>query len=149
MRQRVAIATAFINKPDLVIADEPTTALDVTIQAQILALLKQLQSEFHMAMLLITHDLGIVRKMADVIGAPLHPYTRGLIGSVPSANARGTRLAQIPGMTPSLINLAPGCRFRARCPRADAECTSEPAISEPLARRKVRCWRPHLEGAMP
>jgi peptide/nickel transport system ATP-binding protein len=68
---------------------------------------------------------------------------------VPSANARGTRLAQIPGMTPSLINLAPGCRFRSRCPRADTECTSEPAISEPLARREVRCWRPHLEGAMP
>jgi peptide/nickel transport system ATP-binding protein len=167
MRQRVAIATAFINKPDLVIADEPTTALDVTIQAQILHEAQELCRRTGTAMIWISHDLAVVSSLADriavmyagviveegrasdVIRAPLHPYTRGLLGSVPSANARGTRLAQIPGMTPSLINLAPGCRFRSRCPRADTECTSEPAISEPLARREVRCWRPHLEGAMP
>ena len=136
MRQRVAIAIAFINKPDLVIADEPTTALDVTIQAQILHEAQELCRKTGTAMIWISHDLAVVSSLADrvavmyagviveqgrasdVIRAPLHPYTKGLLGSVPSANARGTRLAQIPGMTPSLLNLPAGCRFRARCPRA-------------------------------
>jgi peptide/nickel transport system ATP-binding protein len=167
MRQRVAIAIAFLNKPDLVIADEPTTALDVTIQAQILHEAQELCRKTGTAMIWISHDLAVVSSLADrvavmyagviveegrtadVIRAPLHPYTRGLLGSVPSANARGVRLAQIPGMTPSLLNLPPGCRFRARCPRAAAECAVEPAISEVVPGRQVRCWRPHLEEAAP
>jgi peptide/nickel transport system ATP-binding protein len=167
MRQRVAIAIAFLNKPDLVIADEPTTALDVTIQAQILHEAQELCRKTGTAMIWISHDLAVVSSLADrvavmyagviveegrtadVIRTPLHPYTRGLLGSVPSANARGVRLAQIPGMTPSLLNLPPGCRFRARCPRAAAECAVEPAIGEALPGRQVRCWRPHLEEAAP
>jgi peptide/nickel transport system ATP-binding protein len=164
MRQRVAIAIAFLNKPELVIADEPTTALDVTIQAQILHEAQELCRKTGTAMIWISHDLAVVSSLADrvavmyagviveqgragdVIRAPLHPYTRGLLGSVPSANARGSRLAQIAGMTPSLINLGPGCRFRARCPRAVEECGVEPAITSPVAAREVRCWRPHVEG---
>jgi peptide/nickel transport system ATP-binding protein len=164
MRQRVAIAIAFINKPELVIADEPTTALDVTIQAQILHEAQELCRKTGTAMIWISHDLAVVSSLADrvavmyagtiveqgrasdVISAPLHPYTKGLLGSVPSANARGARLAQIAGMTPSLINLPPGCRFRARCQRAVEECVAEPAITEPVAGRQVRCWRPHPEG---
>jgi peptide/nickel transport system ATP-binding protein len=164
MRQRVAIAIAFLNKPELVIADEPTTALDVTIQAQILHEAQELCRRTGTAMIWISHDLAVVSSLADrvavmyagtiveqgrasdVIRAPLHPYTKGLLGSVPSANARGARLAQITGMTPSLINLPPGCRFRARCQRAGEECLAEPAITEPIAGRQVRCWRPHLEG---
>ncbi len=167
MRQRVAIAIAFLNKPELVIADEPTTALDVTIQAQILHEAQELCRKTGTAMIWISHDLAVVSSLADrvavmyagtiveqgrasdVIRAPLHPYTKGLLGSVPSANARGARLTQISGMTPSLINLPAGCRFRARCPRAGEECLTEPAITEPSAGRQVRCWRPHLEGPAP
>ena len=162
MRQRIAIAIAFINKPDLVIADEPTTALDVTIQAQILHEAQELCRKTGTAMIWISHDLAVVSSLADriavmyagtiveqgrasdVIRAPLHPYTKGLLGSVPSANARGTRLAQIPGMTPSLLDLPPGCRFRARCPREGSECLIEPAITQPVPGREVRCWRPHV-----
>jgi len=165
MRQRVAIAIAFINAPDLVIADEPTTALDVTIQAQILHLAQELCRKTGTAMIWISHDLAVVSSLADrvavmyagtiveqgragdVVGAPLHPYTRGLLGSVPSAVARGVRLAQIPGMTPSLLDLPPGCRFRARCPRAGEDCGVEPTVSSPRPGREVRCWRPHLEAA--
>jgi peptide/nickel transport system ATP-binding protein len=163
MRQRVAIAIAILNKPELVIADEPTTALDVTIQAQILHEAQELCRQTGTSMIWISHDLAVVSSLADrvavmyagtiveqgrasdVIRAPLHPYTKGLLGSVPSANARGARLAQITGMTPSLINLPPGCRFRARCQRAGDECLTEPAITEPIAGRRVRCWHPHLE----
>jgi peptide/nickel transport system ATP-binding protein len=164
MRQRVAIAIAFLNKPELVIADEPTTALDVTIQAQILHEAQELCRQTGTAMIWISHDLAVVSSLADrvavmyagviveqgrvgeVVRAPLHPYTKALLGSVPSANARGSRLAQIAGMTPSLINLPPGCRFRARCPRAVEECRAEPAMTSPVAAREVRCWRPELEG---
>jgi peptide/nickel transport system ATP-binding protein len=167
MRQRVAIAIAFLNKPELVIADEPTTALDVTIQAQILHEAQELCRKTGTAMIWISHDLAVVSSLADrvavmyagviveqgqasdVIRAPLHPYTKGLLGSVPSANARGSRLAQISGMAPSLLDPPPGCRFRARCARAAEECRVEPAITSPVAGRQVRCWRPHLEGRAP
>jgi peptide/nickel transport system ATP-binding protein len=167
MRQRVAIAIAFINKPDLVIADEPTTALDVTIQGQILHVAQRLCRETGTAMIWISHDLAVVSSLADrvavmyagsiveqgpageLVRAPLHPYTRGLLGSVPSANARGARLAQIPGMAPSLLNLPEGCRFHGRCPRAMPECLADPALTQPVAGREVRCWRPHGQEQAP
>ena len=165
MRQRVAIATAFINRPDLVIADEPTTALDVTVQAQILYEAQKLTRQTGTAMIWITHDLAVVSALADriavmyagriveqgpaedVITRPLHPYTRGLVGSVPSANRRGQRLTQIPGMTPSLLGIGDGCAFRARCPRAAAECEATPQTREIAPRRTVRCFHPLLAEA--
>jgi len=164
MRQRVAIAIAFLNKPDMVIADEPTTALDVTIQAQILHEAQELCRKTGTAMIWISHDLAVISSLADrvavmyagtvveqgrasdVIRAPLHPYTRGLLRSVPTANTRGARLAQISGMMPSLLGLPPGCPFRARCPHESSECGVEPAITRPLPGREVRCWRPRLDG---
>ena len=137
MRQRVAIAIALLNKPDLIIADEPTTALDVTIQGQILFEMQKLCRESGTGLIWITHDLSVVAGLADevcvmyagrivesgivdeVLERPLHPYTRGLIDSVPSRNTPGRPLAQIPGMTPSLAAAwATGCAFRERCPRA-------------------------------
>ena len=164
MRQRVAIAIALLNRPDLIIADEPTTALDVTIQGQILYEAQKLCREAGAAMIWITHDLAVVAGIADricvmyagriveqgetgdIIDRPAHPYTRGLIGSVPSRNTRGDRLFQIPGMTPSLLNLAPGCAFRERCPTADGACTVEPETSHPLPGRELRCHHPQLEA---
>ncbi len=164
MRQRVAIAIALLNEPDLIIADEPTTALDVTIQGQILFEAQKLCRETGTAMIWITHDLAVVAGLADeicvmyagrivekgtvdeVLDRPIHPYTHGLIGSVPSHNSRGRRLTQIPGMTPSLLNLPPGCAFRERCPRADEACLAEPEIAEAAAGREVRCFHPHLEA---
>ena len=164
MRQRVAIAIALLNKPDLIIADEPTTALDVTIQGQILYEAQKLCRETGAAMIWITHDLAVVAGIADrisvmyagriveqgetgeIIDRPAHPYTRGLIGSVPSRNTRGDRLFQIPGMTPSLLNLAPGCAFRERCPMADSACVLEPETSHPLPGRELRCHHPQLDG---
>ena len=162
MRQRVAIAIALLNKPDLIIADEPTTALDVTIQGQILYEVQKLARETGTALVWITHDLSVVAGLADrvcvmyagriveqgsteqVLNAPAHPYTQGLLDSVPSRNVRGARLRQIPGMTPSLLDLAPGCAFRERCSRADAACTIAPAMdldpADPL--RGVRCHHP-------
>jgi peptide/nickel transport system ATP-binding protein len=163
MRQRVAIAIALLHRPDLIIADEPTTALDVTIQAQILSEVQKLARESGTALLWITHDLSVVAgladaiavmyagrlvesgSVADVLDRPLHPYTHGLIGSVPSRNRRGTRLRQIPGMTPSLLDLPAGCAFRSRCARADAACESDPPTSEPFAGHKLRCFHPQLE----
>jgi peptide/nickel transport system ATP-binding protein len=160
MRQRVAIAIAFINKPDLVIADEPTTALDVTIQAQILFEAQELCRKTGTAMVWITHDLAVISALADhiavmyagrvveagraddVIARPLHPYTHGLLGSVPTRNQRGTRLTQIPGMTPSLLNLPKGCAFASRCTYADTQCTIEPPITHPVPDRAVRCYKP-------
>ena len=162
MRQRVAIAIALLNKPDLIIADEPTTALDVTIQAQILHEVQKLCRETGTALIWITHDLTVVAGLADricvmyagriveeggldeVLDDPLHPYTKGLIESVPSRNRRGAALNQIPGMTPSLLHLAPGCAFRERCPRAAGICGEEPDVSQPVADRRIRCFRPHL-----
>ena len=164
MRQRVAIAIALLNDPDLIIADEPTTALDVTIQAQILHEAQKLCRERGTALIWITHDLAVVAGLADrvcvmyagriveagpiddVLDHPVHPYTRGLIGSVPSRNKRGVPLYQIPGMTPALLNLAAGCAFRERCPRADPACLKEPEITEPLPGRAARCFHPHLEA---
>tara|TARA_Y100000589_G_scaffold331131_1_gene383403 strand:+ start:1299 stop:2288 length:990 start_codon:yes stop_codon:yes gene_type:complete len=165
MRQRVAIAIALLNKPDLIIADEPTTALDVTIQGQILYEAQKLCRETGTAMIWITHDLAVVAGLVDkicvmyagriveqgaindVLDKPVHPYTVGLLGSVPGHNTRGERLFQIPGMTPSLLNLPTGCAFQARCPRADDACIEEPEITQPVANRKVRCFHPHLQEA--
>jgi peptide/nickel transport system ATP-binding protein len=163
MRQRVAIAIALLHKPGLIIADEPTTALDVTIQGQILFEVQKLCRESGTSLIWITHDLSVVAGLADeicvmyagrivekgtvdeVLDHPLHPYTRGLIGSVPSRNVRGRPLAQIPGMTPSLLNLPPGCAFRTRCPRASDACLVEPEMTAPIPGREVRCFHPHLE----
>jgi len=164
MRQRVAIAIALLNKPDLIIADEPTTALDVTIQGQILYEAQKLCRETGTSMIWITHDLAVVAGLADkicvmyggriveqggiddVLDHPVHPYTRGLLGSVPGHNTRGHRLYQIPGMAPSLLNLPEGCAFQARCPRADDACNAEPQITEPVAGREIRCFHPHLDA---
>nr|WP_246503687.1 ABC transporter ATP-binding protein [Plastoroseomonas arctica] len=162
MRQRVAIAIALLHRPDLIVADEPTTALDVTIQGQILAEVQKLAANTGTALIWITHDLSVVAGLADdiavmyagrvvehglvdeVLDRPLHPYTHGLIGSVPSRNKRGEPLRQIPGMTPSMLALPQGCAFRARCPRAADECLVEPELRTILPGRQVRCHRPHL-----
>ncbi len=165
MRQRVAIAIALLNEPDLLIADEPTTALDVTIQAQILSEVQKLCHRTGTALIWITHDLSVVAGLADeicvmyagkivergavdaVLDAPLHPYTRGLIGSVPSRNRRGRPLAQIPGMAPSPLALPAGCSFRPRCPREDALCAAPPALTELRPGGWARCFHPHGEAA--
>jgi peptide/nickel transport system ATP-binding protein len=143
MRQRVMIAMALINSPDLLIADEPTTALDVTTQAQILALLKRLQEDFGSAVIMITHDLGVVAETADdvvvmygakiaeqgpvdaIFSQPRHPYTWGLMGSLPRLDVAVERLEQIPGQPPSLLRPPSGCRFHPRCRYAMARCISE------------------------
>ncbi len=166
MRQRVAIAIALLNKPDLIVADEPTTALDVTIQGQILYEVQKLCAETGTAMIWITHDLSVVAGLADevavmyagrvvesgkvddVLDAPQHPYTAGLIGSVPSRNARGKRLQQIPGMTPSLLNLPAGCAFSARCSYSTPACEIAPVLSEVAAGRQVRCHHPLVTEAV-
>ncbi|RUT28281.1 ABC transporter ATP-binding protein [Arsenicitalea aurantiaca] len=157
MRQRVAIAIALLNDPDLLIADEPTTALDVTIQAQILALVQGLVAERGMGVMWVTHDLSVVAGFADrvvvmyagevveegpvdrVISRPAHPYTLGLIGSVPSRNKRGAPLMQIPGSTPSPVNRGTACRFKPRCRFARAKCEDHPPLIE-SATGASRCW---------
>jgi peptide/nickel transport system ATP-binding protein len=163
MRQRVAIAIALLNRPDLIIADEPTTALDVTVQGQILYEMQRLVRESGSALIWITHDLAVIAGLADriavmyagrivesgpvdaVLSQPRHPYTRGLLDSVPAANAGAAgerrRLRQIPGMTPSLLALDAGCAFRSRCPRAAALCAQMPAPAEQHG-RQVRCHHP-------
>ncbi len=165
MRQRVAIAIALLHRPELIVADEPTTALDVTIQGQILAEVQKLAATTGTSIIWITHDLSVVAGLADeiavmyagrivetghvgdVLDHPLHPYTVGLLGSVPSRNRRGEPLRQIPGMTPSLLNLPPGCPFQSRCPRAAEVCRNDPALDELLPDHAARCFRPHLEEA--
>jgi peptide/nickel transport system ATP-binding protein len=165
MRQRVAIAIALLHRPRLLIADEPTTALDVTIQSQILAEVQALCSESGTALIWITHDLAVVAGLADRIAVmyagriveqgpvdalfarPLHPYTRGLIGSVPRRGQRGAPLVQIPGMPPSLAELPRGCAFAPRCARADGACLAEPPVTERGGGRTVRCW--HVETGAP
>ncbi len=159
MRQRVAIANAIINRPDLIIADEPTTALDVTIQAQILYEMKQLVRSSGTALLWITHDISLVKDLADelcvmyagrivergpveaVVRQPRHPYTRALIDSLPHASGRGQRLYSIPGAAPPLLSLPPGCAFAPRCSRASAACTSVPPVSSADG-REFRCFHP-------
>ena len=153
------IAMVMMCNPDLIIADEPTTALDVTIQAQILLLLAQLRKEFGMGLILITHDLGIVARIADRVAVmyagqiveegsvqavfrdPLHPYTRGLMNCIPVPGkvARGSRLGSIPGMVPSLIGAQSGCSFRERCDFRMAECEADIALTPAAAGHARRC----------
>ena len=160
MRQRVAIAIALLNKPDLIICDEPTTALDVTIQAQILYEMQKLCREAGTALIWITHDLSVVAGLADkvavmyagkivetgtvreVIEHPQHPYTHGLIASAPSRNPRGRPLRQIPGMTPSLLHLPKGCAFRERCERATDLCHTPPPLRAADNTHALRCFHP-------
>ena len=160
MRQRVAIAIAMLNKPDLIIADEPTTALDVTVQGQILSEMQTLCRESGAGLIWITHDLSVVAGLADevcvmyagrivesgpvdeLLDHPMHPYTRGLIDSVPSRNTPGQPLAQIRGMTPSAFSLDEGCAFRERCTRAIEACRVSPAARMPVAGRTLRCVNP-------
>jgi peptide/nickel transport system ATP-binding protein len=160
MRQRVAIAIALINKPDLIIADEPTTALDVTIQGQILFEMQKLCRESGAGLMWITHDLSVIAGLADqvcvmyagrivesgpvddILSRPMHPYTRGLLDSVPARNVPGRPLAQIHGMTPSLLKLGTACAFRARCPRTAEPCSSAPTARVPAPGRTLRCFNP-------
>src|SRR5690242_9622567 len=160
MRQRVAIAIALINRPALVIADEPTTALDVTIQGQILFEMQKLCRETGAGLIWITHDLSVIAGLADevcvmyagrivesgpvdeILDRPLHPYTRGLLDSIPARNVPGRPLAQIRGMTPSLMRLPPGCAFRERCSRAVDSCRADPAWRSPAEGRGLRCVNP-------
>jgi peptide/nickel transport system ATP-binding protein/oligopeptide transport system ATP-binding protein len=162
MQQRVMIAMALASEPKLLVADEPTTALDVTIQAQILELLHDLKRRLGMAILLITHNLGIVGDMADRVAVmyagqivelsparellrrPLHPYTKALINSVPKLAGDASRLSAIPGNVPRIGNFPPGCRFAPRCPIAKPECSKKfPELVEVEAGRWVRCpfWK--------
>jgi oligopeptide/dipeptide ABC transporter ATP-binding protein len=158
MRQRVMIAMALSCRPDLLIADEPTTALDVTIQAQILDLLRSLQTEFGMAVVLITHDLGVVSEMADdvvvmyagqvvergpvreLMDRPQHPYTEALLGSLPDLDRRRGRLAVIPGAVPRATAWPPACRFHPRCRHAWERCRRHMPELQGSARHGFRCW---------
>jgi oligopeptide/dipeptide ABC transporter ATP-binding protein len=161
MRQRVMIAMALSCNPQLLIADEPTTALDVTIQAQILELLNQLKAELGMAVMLITHDLGVVADTAarvmvmyagrvveeapvrELFTSPKHPYTQGLLNSIPRIEKaeRRPRLQAIPGMVPDLLDLPRGCKFQARCPKLFEPCTGEePPLKEIAPNHRVRCY---------
>ena len=165
MRQRAMIAMALSCSPDLLIADEPTTALDVTIQAQILDLLGELRAETGMAIMLITHDLGVIAEMADEVlvmyagrvierapaaalfSTPQHPYTIGLMGSVPRLDLEQERLAAIQGQVPNLTSLPQGCRFRARCPFAIAACAeTDPPLVEVAPGHQAACLRAPLEA---
>jgi len=165
MRQRAMIAMALACEPRLLIADEPTTALDVTIQAQILALMRTLQEESGTAVVLITHDLGVVAEVADevlvmyagrvvehagvaaIFDSPQHPYTVGLLGSMPRLDVQRQRLAAIPGQVPSPLRQRQGCSFAARCPFADAQCRSaEPPLREVSAGHEAACWKAPLDA---
>lgn len=167
MRQRVMIAMALSCNPKLLIADEPTTALDVTIQAQILDLMRNLQSEFKASMILITHDLGVVAEMCnevvvmyagkivesgtveDIFYRPKHPYTRGLLDSIPhfESGHKLEKLRTIPGLVPSLMNLPKGCRFYDRCKKRRDNCTSAmPPLIQMTETQKAACYYPLQEG---
>ena len=164
MRQRVMIAMALACEPRLLIADEPTTALDVTIQAQILALMRELQRETGTAIILITHDLGVVAEVADEVvvmyagriveqapvqtlfDEPQHPYTIGLLGSIPRLDGERTRLASIEGQVPSPLRRPSGCSFADRCPFADAQCrTVVPELREVGLQHRSACWKAPLD----
>jgi oligopeptide/dipeptide ABC transporter ATP-binding protein len=164
MRQRVMIAMALACQPALLVADEPTTALDVTIQAQILDLLKDLQQRLGMALLIITHDLGVIAEQVDEVivmyagqivesapvralfDDPQHPYTIGLLGSIPRLDEERERLATIEGMVPSPAQQPAGCRFAPRCPFADARCHAEPPPLRGLGdSHQVACWKAPVE----
>jgi peptide/nickel transport system ATP-binding protein len=163
MRQRVMIAMALINDPDLLIADEPTTALDVTTQAQILTLMKRLQEDFGSAIIIITHDLGVVAEIADdvlvmyaanvveqasvydLFNRPQHPYTWGLMGSLPRLETDVERLTQIPGQPPSLLRPPPGCRFHPRCPYVMDVCKTTVPELLPTTREPDHFQRCHLD----
>ncbi|CCQ73668.1 ABC transporter ATP-binding protein [Magnetospira sp. QH-2] len=165
MRQRIAIATALLNKPDLILADEATTALDVTIQAQILYEVRKLCEESGTALIWVTHDLAVVSGIADriavmyagqiveygatseIVTDPRHPYTRGLIDSVPTESGHGQPLAQIPGLMPSPGNLPPGCAFAPRCSHADALCQRQAPYRSTDGDRQIRCHHPLGKGA--
>jgi len=163
MRQRVMIAIALANDPDVLIADEPTTALDTTIQAQILELIRELQGASGTSVLLITHDLGVVAEVADEVAVmyagriveagpadaifedPQHPYTIGLISSIPRLTGPRERLTTIPGMVPTVEAMPPGCRFRTRCPFAAADCATAPPLAEIAPGHRVACHYAPLE----
>jgi peptide/nickel transport system ATP-binding protein len=164
MRQRVMIAMALSCEPVLLIADEPTTALDVTIQAQILDLLSDLQQRLGMAILIITHDLGVIAEVADEVivmyagkivesapvaalfADPQHPYTIGLLGSIPRLDVDRERLSTIEGTVPSPNNQPKGCRFSPRCPFADRQCREEPPpLKDITAGHQVACWKAPVE----
>jgi oligopeptide/dipeptide ABC transporter ATP-binding protein len=175
MRQRIMIAMALALEPDLIIADEPTTALDVTVQAQVMDLLADLQREYAMGLILITHDLGVVADVADAIAvmyagrivetapvhdlyaAPAHPYTQGLLDSIPRLDQKGQELYAIRGLPPNLLHIPPGCAFNPRCPRARDICRTEvPPLYEvtaedgtPLPGRRSAChfWKETLHDA--
>ncbi|HEY9353799.1 MAG TPA: ABC transporter ATP-binding protein [Nocardioides sp.] len=174
MRQRIMIAMALALEPDLIIADEPTTALDVTVQAQVMDLLAELQREYNMGLILITHDLGVVADVADKIAVmyagriveqapvhelykrPAHPYTRGLLDSIPRLDQKGQELYAIKGLPPNLLRVPTGCAFNPRCPKADDICRTEiPALTPvteqggaELPGRKSAChfWKETIHG---
>ncbi|HEY7148313.1 MAG TPA: ABC transporter ATP-binding protein [Gaiellaceae bacterium] len=165
MRQRAMIAMALVNDPDLLIADEPTTALDVTTQAQIMALMKRLQDEFGSAIIMITHDLGVVAETADdvlvmyaaevaeqapvdnLFKRPHHPYTWGLLGSLPRLDSDAERLAQIPGQPPSLLHPPTGCRFHPRCPYVMEKCRQVDPELLPISTDPDHLQACHLDEA--
>lgn len=159
MRQRVMIAMALSCNPSLLIADEPTTALDVTIQAQILELMRRLQEEYKMSIMMITHNLGVVSRMCDEVAVmylgkivehakvrtlfhnPAHPYTQGLLNSIPKLGGRRSRLVPIKGVVPDPRAIPEGCSFRERCPVAMDKCAQEPPVINIEENHSVRCWR--------
>ncbi|MEK9970822.1 MAG: ABC transporter ATP-binding protein [Ferrovibrio sp.] len=163
MRQRAMIAMALACGPELLIADEPTTALDVTVQAQILDLLRELQRDLGTAIMLISHDMGVIAEMADHVAvmyagriveqasveqlfdAPQHPYTIGLLGSIPRLDQTRDRLPAIEGSVPDPLDPPPGCRFSPRCPFADTQCrTAQPDLRDVLPGHAVACWKAPL-----